>query len=57
MSPLLRAAALLLALLSACAQAIAAPRPHRPRAVSVPVFLPGVGRVWISAHPASGRRR
>lgn len=47
---LFRAAALLAAL-STCAPAIAAPRHHRPRAVSVPVFIDGVGTVWISARP------
>ncbi|WP_164706407.1 hypothetical protein [Methylobacterium sp. XJLW] len=51
--PLLYAAALLAAL-STCAQA-AAPRHHRPRAVSVPVFIEGVGTVWISARPARAR--
>lgn len=54
MRPLFYAAALLAAL-STCAPAVAAPRHHRPRVVSVPVFIAGVGTVWISARPA--RRR
>lgn len=48
-------AAALLAALSTCAPANAAPRHHRPHAVSVPVFIEGVGTVWISARPARGR--
>lgn len=54
MMPLVYAAALLAAL-STCAQAAARPR-HHPRAVSVPVFIEGVGTVWISARPARARR-
>ena len=51
MTNLFRAAALLAAL-STCAPAVAAARHHRPRAVSVPVFIEGAGTVWISARPA-----
>ncbi|WP_298704482.1 hypothetical protein [uncultured Variovorax sp.] len=55
MMPLVYAAALLAAL-STCAQAATRPRHHHPRAVSVPVFIEGVGTVWISARPARARR-